>query len=181
MVQFNKLNPLQQSVQQNGVNGQPKNEGVQNAPKDFSIFMQSKQHVQKVSKDPFELTPPTTTAKPPENPPQIELPQPKPTHTIEKGNTFWGIAKEQLGKDATNTEIANFVKKIIAANPGINPNKLKIGTKINMPEVETPKPPESLMAKDIPITPGKVRDEICNSMELEDLTLNTSASDYLKS
>jgi LysM repeat protein len=45
------------------------------------------------------------------------------TYAIQKGDTFGGLAK----KNHTTT------KAILAANPGVNPNRLKIGQKINLP------------------------------------------------
>lgn len=47
-------------------------------------------------------------------------------HTIAKGDTLWDLAKSKLG-DATK------YKAIIEANPGINPNNLKIGDGLKLP------------------------------------------------
>ena len=47
-------------------------------------------------------------------------------HTIAKGDTLWDLAKSKLG-DATK------YKAIIEANPGVNPNNLKIGDGLKLP------------------------------------------------
>ncbi len=47
-------------------------------------------------------------------------------HTIEKGDTFWSLAKRYLGSGHRWKEIA-------AANPNLVHNKLPIGTKVRIP------------------------------------------------
>jgi len=47
-------------------------------------------------------------------------------HTIAKGDTLWDLAKSKLG-DATK------YKAIIEANPGVNPNNLKVGDGLKLP------------------------------------------------
>ncbi|HUO09861.1 MAG TPA: LysM peptidoglycan-binding domain-containing protein [Phycisphaerae bacterium] len=49
------------------------------------------------------------------------------TYTIQKGDTFGSLAK----KNHTTS------KAILAANPGVNPNRLKVGQKINMPSASS--------------------------------------------
>jgi len=71
------------------------------------------------------------------------------TYTIVQGDTLYGIAMKHYG-DARSAQI------IEAANPGLNPNALRIGEKILLPE----KPPaaERLPAPAVPAAPaaGKV-------------------------
>jgi len=48
------------------------------------------------------------------------------TYTIAKGDTLWSIAKREYGNGQRWKDIA-------AANPGINPNKLRVGQQITLP------------------------------------------------
>ena len=48
------------------------------------------------------------------------------TYTIQKGDTLYKIARAKYGNPTA-------VKKIIEANPGLDPNKIKAGQKINLP------------------------------------------------
>jgi 5'-nucleotidase / UDP-sugar diphosphatase len=48
------------------------------------------------------------------------------TYTVQKGDTLFKIARAKYGDPAA-------VKKIQAANPGLNPNSIKAGQKINLP------------------------------------------------
>jgi len=48
------------------------------------------------------------------------------TYTIAKGDTLWSIAKRQYGDGQRWKDIAE-------ANPGINPNKLRVGQQITLP------------------------------------------------
>jgi len=50
------------------------------------------------------------------------------TYTIKKGDTFIKIAREVYGDQSR-------MKDIAAANPGLDPNKLKIGQTIVLPDV----------------------------------------------
>jgi nucleoid-associated protein YgaU len=50
------------------------------------------------------------------------------TYTIKKGDTFIKIAREVYGDPGR-------MKDIAAANPGVNPNKLRIGQTIVLPDV----------------------------------------------
>ncbi len=54
------------------------------------------------------------------------------THVIKKGDTFIKIAREVYGDPSK-------MKDIAAANPGVNPRKLKIGQIIILPAVEARK------------------------------------------
>ncbi len=74
-----------------------------------------------------ELAPPTPTDdggsvdNPPPLPPPIDT-----TYTIQKGDTLWSIARARLGDGKR-------YKEIMELNPGLDPNKLKIGTVIKLP------------------------------------------------
>ena len=60
--------------------------------------------------------------------PAVTPPAPGGTYTIKKGDTFIKIAREVYGDPSR-------MKDIAAANPGVNPNKLKIGQTIVLPDV----------------------------------------------
>lgn len=48
------------------------------------------------------------------------------TYTVQTGDSMWKIASKTLGNGARWKEIA-------AVNPGVDPNKIKVGQKINLP------------------------------------------------
>jgi 5'-nucleotidase len=48
------------------------------------------------------------------------------TYTVRKGDTFWNIATRQLGNGHRWKEIAEM-------NPGVSPNKLRVGQTIRIP------------------------------------------------
>jgi len=48
------------------------------------------------------------------------------TYTVKKGDTLSSIAKQVYGN-------GNLYNKIVKANPGIDPNKIKVGQKITIP------------------------------------------------
>ena len=48
------------------------------------------------------------------------------TYTVQKGDTVYKIARAKYGE-------ASAAKRIIAANPGLNPNTIKVGQKITLP------------------------------------------------
>lgn len=62
-----------------------------------------------------------------------EVPAPAPaaatTYTVASGDTLGGIAKKFLGNEAAWPAIAE-------ANPGVNPNNLKVGSTLKMPSSE---------------------------------------------
>lgn len=93
------------------------------------------------------FTPITTTAAPPTVTTPAAKPTPKPVpsgpitttvtppeaaptggavYVVRPGDTLWGIATRQLGSGKRWKEIA-------ALNPGVNPSKLPVGAKLNMP------------------------------------------------
>jgi nucleoid-associated protein YgaU len=51
------------------------------------------------------------------------------TYTVASGDTLGGIAKKTYGRESVWTAIRD-------ANPGINPNNLKVGTKLTMPAAD---------------------------------------------
>jgi nucleoid-associated protein YgaU len=63
--------------------------------------------------------------KPPPAPEPAAIPGGK-TYTIKPGDNLWKISKEVYG-DATK------YPRIIEANPGLNPDNMKVGTKIVIP------------------------------------------------
>ena len=78
---------------------------------------------------------PTTRNVTPPAPTPAPAPQPKPapqpaaagrSYTIKPGDVLWNIAKEVYG-DSTKYQ------RILDANPGLNPDNMKPGTKIVIP------------------------------------------------
>lgn len=55
------------------------------------------------------------------------------THKVVYGETLSSIAAEYYGNQASYT-------KILAANPGVNPNRLKVGTVLKIPDIKSTKP-----------------------------------------
>jgi hypothetical protein len=51
-------------------------------------------------------------------------------HTISKGDTLWKLAKTYY---PASLDLNEEIKKIKAANPGMDDRNLKIGTVINIP------------------------------------------------
>lgn len=90
---------------------------------------------------------------PPTNPAPVETPQPPAPpaagqeYTIAKGDTFGKLAKK----------LHVSVKAIEAANPGVDPAKLKVGQKINMPATAaaTTPPAAGTMAAEPAATSGE--------------------------
>ncbi len=73
----------------------------------------------KVEEQPEPLTPPTSVAAP--------APSGEKTYTVQKGDTFYGIARKLYGDQRK-------AKEIMALNPGIEPGKLQPGQVIKVPE-----------------------------------------------
>lgn len=48
------------------------------------------------------------------------------TYVVQKGDTLFAISRKVYGNNSK-------VKDIIAANPGIDPNNIKVGQKLNLP------------------------------------------------
>jgi len=59
-------------------------------------------------------------------PKKLDVPAGPVDYTIQKGDTLWSIAKKHLGDGKR-------WKDIVAANPGLKPEKLKVGQKIVIP------------------------------------------------
>jgi nucleoid-associated protein YgaU len=68
------------------------------------------------------------TIGPPEadSPPPAESPERPRVYVVEKGDTLWAIAKQFLGS-------GNRWRELVAANPGLEPEKLSIGREIIIP------------------------------------------------
>lgn len=57
------------------------------------------------------------------------------TYEVQRGDSLWSIAQEHLGD-------GNLWPRIQAANPGLNPQTLKVGQRINLPPKEATATPE---------------------------------------
>ncbi|MDZ4834926.1 MAG: hypothetical protein SGJ27_14205 [Candidatus Melainabacteria bacterium] len=57
---------------------------------------------------------------------------------IKPGDTLMGIAREQLGKEASEKEVSEYVKVITRDNRISNPDKLALGTMLTMRPIERP-------------------------------------------
>lgn len=73
-------------------------------------------------------TPPPPYAPPPPPPPPVTSAGPR-EHVVKAGETLWKIAGIYYDKSSQ----AN-VQKIVNANPGLNPDKIKIGQVILIPD-----------------------------------------------
>jgi len=71
---------------------------------------------------------PVTTSSVAANPHQPQNTTAGRTHKIQVGDTLGAIASKYLGSSGPKT-----VKKLLAANPGINPRRLKIGDELKIP------------------------------------------------
>jgi 5'-nucleotidase / UDP-sugar diphosphatase len=90
---------------------------VNAAPAPAPMPVQPVQPIQPVVSD----TPPTVT--------QVASATPQitgSTYTIQKGDTLYKVARAKYGDQSA-------VKRIVAANPGLSPNTIKVGQKINLP------------------------------------------------
>jgi YD repeat-containing protein len=54
------------------------------------------------------------------------------THTVKGGDTFWNIAKGQLGPNASNADIQKQAMALMQANSGVDPRNLKMGQDLNL-------------------------------------------------
>ncbi len=95
---------------------------------------QEQKPLQPTAEQPRAVLPPIDSNP---TPTPVVLPTPAPTpevrpiggktYTIKQGDTFYSISRALYGSDKR-------AKDIIAANPGIDPSKLKVGQVINLPE-----------------------------------------------
>jgi len=79
--------------------------------------------------DPMPMTAPPPAPIVTEAPPPPPAPIPSSNgkcYVVKKGDTLSKIAREQLGG-------INHLRALIDANPGIDPNKIKVGQVINLP------------------------------------------------
>ena len=86
------------------------------------------------------------------------MPQPKKNkeHEVKKGENLWKIAKRELGSEATNTEISEYVLAIAKLN-GLDTlkkmDRIYVGTMLDMPEI----PQES---RSLDINDGNISDYV---------------------
>jgi nucleoid-associated protein YgaU len=62
--------------------------------------------------------------------PSVNNPHPASTYTVKPGDTLWSISVSVYGNGA-------YTNRIISANPGIDPNRLKAGATLNLPNKST--------------------------------------------
>lgn len=55
------------------------------------------------------------------------------THVVTKNESLWRIAKKELGKNATENKIANYVNKMVKLNKIKNPNTIFVNDKLYLP------------------------------------------------
>ncbi len=85
--------------------------------------------------NPTQPTNPTNPTQPTN--PGSDTPTTGGTYSVQRGDNMWKIAKKVLGGNVKNSQILNYVQKMIAANPQIkDPNRIQVGDKINLPPVE---------------------------------------------
>ena len=79
---------------------------------------------------------PAVPAQPPvEYVPLEVVPGAVEVYRVQQGDTLWGIARRQLGADATNQQVADRVKVLAGQLPaGSNPDKLAVGTVLMGPD-----------------------------------------------
>ena len=109
---------------------------VNNYPEPQSPSQAQQRQAQAQAVQPAKLAPSPTTrnvAAPAPAPPPAPQPKPAPqpaaagrSYTIKPGDNLWNISKEVYG-DGTKYQ------RILDANPGINPDSMKPGTKIVIP------------------------------------------------
>lgn len=79
----------------------------------------------------IKLPPATTSPAPTSGNDALPTPAGTKTHTVAAGEHLADIAKKYYGKKSGKAEW----KKIVSANPGINPDHLKVGQKLTIPDV----------------------------------------------
>ena len=97
----------------------PKTTAVEAPPRSMETIAPS-EPVEKKPAEPVKVADGKIEAKP------LEVPAGPVKYTISKGDTLWSIAKKHLGDGKR-------WKDIVAANPGLKPEKLKVGQIITIP------------------------------------------------
>ncbi len=87
--------------------------------------VQSPESVDTAKAAPAQESKPTVPRVKTTPPPPVKVKKPI-VHTVTKKDTLWSLARKHLGNPKRWSEI-------VAANPGLDPHKLKIGQKIKIP------------------------------------------------
>jgi nucleoid-associated protein YgaU len=70
------------------------------------------------------------------------------THLVQRGETFFTISQAAYGS-------SRYWKRIVDANPQVNPNRLRIGTTINIPDLHASAPISTQSAQPAALTQSK--------------------------
>ena len=100
-----------------------------------------------------------------ENPDRVSKSTNSQEHIVQSGDTLWGIASKQLGPNASNEEIAQYVNKLANYNNIDNPNLINVGQEIKIPLSSEGPSPTQINREDATKIAGKVQNNVSNIRE----------------